>query len=64
MCLLHKRMNIDYFRRHANNKINKIINFIRKKILLCNTIMNPQQFYDNRVDANIDSLNNVLSYTQ
>ena len=31
MCLLHKRMDIDYLRRHANNKINKIINFIRKK---------------------------------
>ena len=34
------------------------------KILFCNTIMNPQQFYDNRIEANIDSLNNVLSYTQ
>ena len=57
-------MDIDYLRRHANNKINKIINFIRKKILFGNTIMNPQQFYDNRIEANIDSLNNVLSYTQ
>ena len=57
-------MDIDYLRRHANNKINKIINFIRKKILFGNTIMNPQQFYDNRIEANIDSLNNVLFYTQ
>ena len=38
MCLLHKTMHIGYFRRHANNKVNKII---RKKILFCDTIMIP-----------------------